>query len=181
MQAVTDKEFLMPTETQAAASQASAANRTIQLLTFKLDDQEYALDIANVVEVVRMVAVTRAPKAPPFVKGMVNLRGRVIPVIDLRKRCDLRLKPYDLNTQLLIARTNQHAMALMVDVVSEVLTMPAGSIEPPELVGTAMQFVRAVGKLGDRLILILDPETLLDDDDADLNRNTDKLPAGVTT
>ena len=74
-----------------------------------------------------MVAVTRAPKAPSYVEGMVNLRGRVIPVIDLRKRCDLRLKPYDLNTQLLIARTNQHAMALMVDVVSEVLTMPASS------------------------------------------------------
>jgi len=59
----------MPTETQAAASQASAANRTIQLLTFKLDDQEYALDIANVVQVIRMVAVTRAPKAPPLSKA----------------------------------------------------------------------------------------------------------------
>ena len=171
----------MPTEAQAAASLVSAPQRASQLLTFKLDDQEYALDIANVVQVVRMVAVTRTPKAPAYIEGMVNLRGRVIPVIDLRKRCNLRLKPYDLNTQLLIARTQQHAMALMVDVVSEVLTMPANSLEPPEQVGTVMQYVRAVGKLGDRLILILDPETLLDDDDADLNRNTDKLPAGVTT
>ena len=161
----------MPTADQivttlAAAKRdpALATQGDLQLLTFKLDDQEYALSIANVVQVVRMVAVTRAPKSPVFVEGMINLRGRVIPVVNIRQRCGLLDKPYDLNTQLLIARAGQRLMALMVDVVSEVLTIPANCIEPPELIGADMQHLLAVGKLGDRLILILEPRTLLSDD-----------------
>ncbi|MBI5565397.1 MAG: chemotaxis protein CheW [Chloroflexi bacterium] len=136
----------------------------LQLLTFKIDDQDYALNIANVVQVVRMVAVTRAPKAPVFVEGMINLRGRVIPVVSLRRRCGLADRPYDLNTQLLIARADGRVMALMVDVVSEVLTLPADCIEPSDQIGAAMEHLLAVGKLGDRLILILDPGSLLSDD-----------------
>ncbi len=138
----------------------------LQLLTFKLADQEYALDIGNVVQVVRMVAVTRAPKAPPHIEGMINLRGKVIPVINLRQRCGLRDEPYDLNTQLLIARFNGRMLALMVDVVSEVLSVAQDGIEPPDQIGPQMKYLSAVGKLGDRLILILDLHTLLTDEEA---------------
>jgi len=161
----------MPTPDQisttlAAARHAAlvAAGNNLQLLTFKLDDQEYALNIANVVQVVRMVAVTRAPKAPVFVEGMINLRGRVIPVVSLRQRCGLVDRPYDLNTQLLIARADGRVMALMVDVVSEVLSIPVDCVEPPDQIGADMEHLLAVGKLGDRLILILDPRSLLADD-----------------
>ena len=150
-------------ETRTAAQKIDGG---IQLLTFKLDDQEYALDIANVVQVVRMVAITRAPKAPDFVEGMVNLRGKVIPVVDIRKRCGLATKPYDLNTQLLIARADGRMMALIVDVVSEVLTMPTENIEPPSQIGPEMENLAAVGKLGDRLLLIIDPGTILAEADA---------------
>lgn len=152
--------------TLAAAKRATLlpTNGDLQLLTFKLDDQEYALNIANVVQVVRMVAVTRAPKAPMYVEGMINLRGRVIPVVSLRRRCGLLDKVYDLNTQLLIARADGRMMALMVDVVSEVLSIPADCVEPPDQIGADMEHLLAVGKLGDRLILILDPRTLLSDD-----------------
>jgi purine-binding chemotaxis protein CheW len=143
-----------------------SAGGDLQLLTFKLDEQEYALSIANVVQVVRMVAVTRAPKAPPFIEGMINLRGKVIPVINIRQRCGLRDQPYDLNTQLLIARTNGRMLALMVDTVSEVLTVPGANVEPPDQIGPELTYLSAVGKLGDRLILILDPRTLLADDEA---------------
>ena len=136
-------------------------NETVQLLTFKLDDQEYAFHIANVVQVVRMVALTRPPLAPDYVDGIFNLRGKVIPVINIRKRCGLSSKPQDLDTQLLIAQANGRTMALAVDVVSEVLTLPADSIEPPEQIGPEMQMLSAVGKVDDRLILILDPNTLL--------------------
>jgi purine-binding chemotaxis protein CheW len=145
----------------SAKSMTHNRSETVQLLTFKLDDQEYALNIDNVVQVVRMVAVTKAPKAPDFVEGMLNLRGRVIPVVDLRKRCGLPVKPYDLNTQLLIARTDSRTMALMVDGVSEVLSMPAANVEPPENIGVGMEHLAAVGKLGDRLVLIVDPKTIL--------------------
>lgn len=160
----------MPASDQSASTSAArraallAANGSLQLLTFKLDDQEYALNINEVVQVVRMVAVTRALKAPAFIEGMINLRGRVIPVVSLRQRCGLPDRPYDLNTQLLIARAGDRLMALMVDVVSEVLAIPADCIEPPDQIGTDMEHLLAVGKLGDRLILILDPRSLLSDD-----------------
>jgi purine-binding chemotaxis protein CheW len=161
----------MPSDDQIMTALAAARRDTLpaaggelQLLTFKLDDQEYALNIANVVQVVRMVAVTRAPKAPVYVEGMINLRGRVIPVVNIRQRCGLLDRPYDLNTQLLIARAGSRLMALMVDVVSEVLTIPANCIEPPDQIGADMEHMLAVGKLGDRLILILEPRTLLSDD-----------------
>jgi purine-binding chemotaxis protein CheW len=153
-------------------SSARKQNGHIQLLTFKLDNQEYALDIANVVQVVRMVAITRAPKAVEAMEGMINLRGKVIPVIDIRKRCGLETKPHDLNTQLLIAQINGHVAALTVDEVSEVLTMPTANIEPTDAIGTEMEFLTAVGKLGDRLILILDlTQVMLENETRHANLN----------
>lgn len=149
-------------------STAPKANTHVQLLTFKLDEQEYALDIANVVRVVRMVAVTRAPRASDAVEGMINLRGKVIPVVDIRKRCGLPVKEHDLNTQLLIAQASGHMVALTVDVVSEVLTMPVANIESTQNVGAEMEFLSSVGKLGDRLILILDPKQVLTQQEAAL-------------
>ncbi len=127
-----------------------------QLVIFRLDDQEYALDITNVVQVVRMVAITPMPEASEVVEGVINLRGKVIPVVDVRRRFGLPLKPYDLNTQLLITRRDGRMMALIVDVVSEVLTMPTSNIEPPSEIAPQMERLSAVGKLGDRLLLILD-------------------------
>ncbi len=153
----------MQTEVHGENVSGALKEGMIQLLTFKLDEQEYALDIANVVQVVRMVAVTRPPKAPEFMEGMFNLRGKVIPVIDTRKRFGLPPKPCDLNTQLLIARADGHTLALTVDSVSEVLMMPMNHIEPPDNIGIEVGHLLAVGKLGDRLILILDPSTLLAD------------------
>ena len=132
-----------------------------QLLTFKLDDQEYALPIANVVQVVRIVAITPMPEAPDIVKGVINIRGKVIPVVDTHRRFGLPARPYDLNTQLLIAQNDGHMMALIVDLVSEVLTMPASGIEPPWEIGPQLERLSAVGKMGDRLLLILDLDKML--------------------
>ena len=151
----------MSIESRTDVKASQKKNGTIQLLTFKLDEQEYALDIGNVVQVVRMVAVTRAPKESEAVEGMINLRGKVIPVVDIRKRCGLPTKAYDLNTQLLIAQSGGRMIALTVDVVSEVLTMPTANIESTQAVGAEMEFLSSVGKLGDRLILILDPTQVL--------------------
>ena len=130
-------------------------NGTVQLLTFKLDDQEYALKSANVVQVTRMVAMVRPPKASEFIEGVFNLRGRVIPVINIRKLFGLPAKTYDVNTHLLIAQSDGLTMAL--DVVSEVLTMLSQHLEDPERVGVQNEYLSAVGKIGSRLILILNP------------------------
>ena len=134
----------------------SMDNEETQLVTFRLDDQEYALPIANVVQVVRIVAITPMPEVSKIVKGVINVRGKVIPVIDVRRRFNLPAKSHDLNTQLLIAQMDSRMMALIVDVVSEVLTMPAGNIEPPSEIAPQMERLSAVGKLGDRLLLMPD-------------------------
>lgn len=138
---------------------ANANNDTLQLLTFKVDDREYALNLANVVQIVRMVSQTHA-QAPDAVEGMFNLRGRIIPVVNVRKECGLPIKPCELNTPLVIARSNGHVMALTVDAVSDVLTLPLGNLEPGEPSAPEMAHVWAVGRLADRALFILDPSTL---------------------
>lgn len=150
-------------KSMSSTSKAASAskNGAIHLLTFRLNEQEYALNLANVVQVVRMVAVTHAPKTSDELEGVINLRGKIIPVVDLRKRCGLPAKPHDLDTQLLIAQGNGHMVALAVDVVSEVLALPPDNIEPTSTIGAELEFLSAVGKLGDRMILILDPAQVL--------------------
>lgn len=157
--------------TQTANKNTTIKNGDIQLLTFRLDEQEYALNIANVVQVVRMVAVTHAPKAADDLEGMINLRGKIIPVVDLRKRCGLPAKAHDLNTQLLIAQANGRMVALAVDVVSEVLTMPSANIQLTGEVGAELEFLSSVGKLADRLILILDPKQVIKEANSQASKN----------
>jgi purine-binding chemotaxis protein CheW len=144
-------------------------NSLSQFLTFKLDQQEYAVDIDTVVQVVRMVAITRAPKAPKVVEGVINVRGKVIPVLNLRHRLELPIIPYGINNHLLIAQSiaangkkTGHVMGLIVDSVNEVLTVPDSHIDTSFDIGMkGAEYLSAVGKMGDRLLLILDPDTLL--------------------
>lgn len=138
-------------------------DRSIQLLTFKLDDQEYAVEIANVVQVVQMVAVTRLPQGTDAVEGIINLHGEVTPVIDTRKRLGLAPKPHDPDTQLLITRVKGRTLALTVDAVSQVLALASDRIEPSQRIGAEPKYLSAVGNMGDRLILILDPLAFLAD------------------
>lgn len=147
--------------TENTATQ-TATTEEVLLLTFKLDEQTYALAIDKVVQVVRMVAITRAPKAPDYVEGMINLRGKVIPVINLRKRFGLPSKPIELNDHLLIAETDGRVMALIVDVVSEVVSLPVSALDrPADLDSESLHYLWAVGKLGDELVLILDLDKTL--------------------
>jgi purine-binding chemotaxis protein CheW len=139
-------------------------NGSVQLLTFKLDDQEYALKTVEVVQVTRMVAMVHPPKVSEIIEGMFNLRGKVIPVVNIRKLFGLPAKTYDVNTQLLIAQSDARTLALAVDAVSEVLTLPPSNLESPEQIGIQTEYLSAVGKIGSRLILILNPGTLLRDE-----------------
>jgi purine-binding chemotaxis protein CheW len=135
-------------------------NGSIQLLTFQVDHREYALNLANVVQIVHMVTKAPAAQVPDSVEGMFNLRGRNIPVVDVRKECGLTAKPCELNTPLVIARSNGHIMALTVDSVSDVLTVPVSDIELRKADAPNMEHVLAVGRLEDRAVFILDPSTL---------------------
>ncbi|MCI0475294.1 MAG: chemotaxis protein CheW [Anaerolineales bacterium] len=138
----------------------SGNSDTVQFLAFKMDDREYALNLKNVVQIIRMISITRAPQTPDSVEGMFNLRGRNIPVVDVRKECGLPTRPCGLNTPLVIARSNGHVMALTVDAVSDVLTLPITNIEPRAPVAPELAHVWAIGKVADRALFILDPSTL---------------------
>ncbi len=150
------------TTTQNALNNPRTGGRR-QLLTFRIQEQEYAMDVAHVVQVVRMVGVTRAPKAPDYVEGLMNLHGQVIPVINLARVFGLKEQTVDLDTQLLIATAKGHTAAFIVDLVSEVLMLSQEQIERPDDIVQALAYLYGVGMVDERLLLLLDLDALFDD------------------
>jgi purine-binding chemotaxis protein CheW len=145
-----------------ASNTNGGADRLIQLVGFKVNEEEYGIDILNVQEINRMMDITRVPNAPEFVEGVINLRGKVLPVVDLRKRFGLERKEYDKHTRIVVVELVGKTIGCIVDAVSEVLRIPSNVIEPPPklAVGAGGQFIKSVGKLQDRLLLLLDMEKL---------------------
>ena len=137
----------------------------LQFLVFRLDGNEFALPIEVVEEVARVPEqITRLPKTPKFLEGVVNLRGEVLPVVDQRRRFDMTVMAMGLNRRLVVVRTEQHRAGLIVDSVSEVLRCSPDLIKPaPDLTGDALGIVHSVINLeaSDRMVLLLDPSELL--------------------
>ncbi|GAU09451.1 chemotaxis protein CheW [Desulfoplanes formicivorans] len=135
----------------------------LQLVTFSIGEEEFGVEILKVQEIIRMLEITRVPKAPDFVEGVINLRGKVIPVIDLRLRFGLQTKGHDKKTRIIVIEINQMIVGFVVDSVSEVLRIPASTIEPPPPVisGLDSEYISGVGKLDDRLLIMLDLNRLL--------------------
>ncbi|MEG2004708.1 MAG: chemotaxis protein CheW [Bilophila sp.] len=135
----------------------------IQLVTFKLGDEEFGVDILKVQEIIRMLPITRVPNAPNFVEGVINLRGKVIPVIDMRKRFGLDTTPHDSQTRIEVMDLQGQIVGFVVDAVSEVLRIKESTVEPPPPVvaGIGSEYMRGVGKLEDRLLILLDLDKLL--------------------
>jgi purine-binding chemotaxis protein CheW len=134
-----------------------------QLVVFRLGDDFFAMLIANVNEIIRLQKITPVPKAPPFVEGVTNLRGRVIPVIDLRKRFGVEPKPDGHMARIIVVEQGERLMGMMVDAVDEVLTVPSNTIEPVDemVVSVDSQFLSGIVRLEDRLIIMLDQEQVL--------------------
>lgn len=137
-----------------------------QLVTFKVDMEEYGVKIANVQEINRMTEITKIPKAPYFIEGIVNLRGNIIPVLNLRKLFKLPEKQVTDSTRIIIVDLNGKRTGIVVDSVSEVLRFEKSLIEaPPEILSSGVDsyYVESVGKLdgGKRMILILDINRVL--------------------
>ena len=140
------------TETQAGSSEAT------QLVVFKIDKSEYALPVSNVGEILRMVAIAPVPETPAWLPGVINLRGRVIPVIDLRARLGMPTVPVGINTPILVAEAEGQTVGLVADSVTELLTVPLDAVEPPDELAGHGNTVESVARAGDRLILIFDLE-----------------------
>jgi purine-binding chemotaxis protein CheW len=135
--------------------------RPDHLIVFALDRQRYALPLQVVDRVVRMVAVTSLPRAPDIVLGVINLQGRVIPVINMRRRFSLPEKEIALTDQLVIAHTSRRPVALVADAVQDVIASSAQTLIETENILPGVEYVEGVVKLTDGLIMIHDLDTFL--------------------
>ena len=139
----------------------------LQLVTFSIGSEEFGVDILKVIEIIRTMEITKVPKAPAFVEGVINLRGLVIPIIDLRRSFGLAEKAGDSDTRIIVIEINGMSVGFVVDSVSEVLRIPANTVEPapPVVAGVDSDYISGVGKLEDRLLILLDLDMLLSADD----------------
>ncbi len=145
----------------------------LQLVTFSIGEEEFGVDILKVQEIIRTMEITKVPRAPSFVEGVINLRGKVIPIIDLRKRFGLDSRDHDKHTRIIVIEINNMIVGFVVDSVSEVLRIPASTVEPPPPVvaGLESEYISGVGKLEDRLLILLDLDRLLSSEEREnLNR-----------
>ncbi len=146
-----------------------------QLVVFGLTQELYGVDIGRVQEIIRMQTITEVPRAPEFVEGVINLRGGIIPVIDLRKRFGMSHDDHDKETRIVVVEMGGQRVGLVVDRVSEVLRVPTANIEPPSALVTTVEsaYLRAIAKLEDRLIILLDLDRVLRMDEQELLQGTD--------
>ncbi len=142
---------------------ASQADEILQLVSFKIGEEEFGVDILKVQEINRMDQITRVPNAPEYVSGVMNLRGKVIPIIDLRKRFRLPKKERDKDTRIIVVELRSRVVGFLVDAVNEVLRIPKNVTEPPPpmVAGIGSEYITAVGKLEDRLLILIDLEKIL--------------------
>ncbi len=155
----------MEAEVMTKQEQIGDANSDeLQLVSFNIGTEEFGVDILKVQEINRMVEITKVPQAPHYVEGVINLRGKVIPIVDLRKRFDLELKEYDKNTRIVVVDIGGNIMGMIVDAVSEVLRLSTSTIEPPPEIVTGInsEYIKGVAKLDDRLLIFLDLSKVID-------------------
>jgi purine-binding chemotaxis protein CheW len=134
-----------------------------QFISFSVGEEEYGLELLRVKEVIRIREITWLPKAPTFVKGIINLRGDVIPIIDLRAKFGLESRENSAATRVIVVEVDGRLMGMVVDSASQVVRIPADQIDPPPPVlgGFSKEFITGVGKLDDKLIILLNTDAIL--------------------
>ena len=134
-----------------------------QLVVFTLANETYGIAISTVNEIIRMQDITEVPRTPDFVEGVINLRGRIVPVIDLRKRFGLEAAEATQASRIMVVELQGLTVGMIVDSVSEVLRLPTDSIEPTPAIASGVDsaYLKGVGKWDDRLIILLDIEKVL--------------------
>ena len=135
----------------------------LQLVSFKIGEEEFGVDILSVQEINRMSLITKVPNTPHFIEGVINLRGRIIPVLDLRVKLGLLKLEHNKNTRIVVVELKGQTIGFIVDEVSEVLRIPKNITEaPPAMVGGIdSEYITSIGKLEDRLLILLDLEKIL--------------------
>lgn len=139
-----------------------------RFLTFQLGSEAYGIEIRYVTEIIGIQTITGVPEMPEYIKGIINLRGKIIPVMDVRLRFKMNYREYNDRTCVIVIDIRNEKIGLIVDSVSEVISIPATEIvAPPELSKEGNKYIRGVGKVGSDVKLLLDCEKLLTDDDSE--------------
>ena len=140
-----------------------------QLVVFRLGAEEFGVEILQVQEIILLTEITRVPKAPEFVEGVINLRGEIVPVVDLRKRFALRTEELKEEARIVVVAVEDNLVGMIVDEVTQPLSLPTSQIQPPPPLagGVDAAYLRGIGKLEERLIVILNLERALSADEVD--------------
>ena len=146
------------------ADRSAGKDDLLQLVSFVVGAEEFAVPILSVHEINRMMEITRVPQSPPFVEGVINLRGKIIPVVDLRKRFGMMGSEQTSEHRIVVVEVAKRVVGFTVDRVNEVLRIPTSIVEPPPPMISSIdsEYVKAVGKLDDRLLILLDLQKLFE-------------------
>jgi purine-binding chemotaxis protein CheW len=145
------------------AHKAETSGKEEQIVVFELAGQTYGVDIASVAEIIRMESITKVPRAPEFVEGVINLRGKIIPVIDLRLRFSLPEGDHTGQSRIIIVEIGEMTIGMIVDAVLEVLRIPLDSIEPPPAIVNEVDviYLRGIALWERRMIILLNIDKIL--------------------
>lgn len=155
-----------------------------QFLTFKLGEEVFAVDVSQAQEVLEVVAITRVPRTPEFMTGVINLRGSVVPVVDLRLKFDMEKAERTIDTCIIVMEVylgkETVVLGALVDSVQEVIELEPGQIEPPPKIGTNLNtdFIRGMGKRNDQFIIILDIDRIFTEEELSQVKETERVVAG---
>lgn len=140
-----------------------------KMIVFQLEEEEYAVSVHQVGSIERVQPITRVPRTEAFVKGVINLRGVIIPVIDIRVRFGLEEREYTESSRIIIVYLNDMKVGLIVDSANDVIDIPENAIEPaPEVIGAVdTDYIEGVAKVGDRLLILLDLQKVLTPEEVD--------------
>lgn len=163
---------------QTELEELSADTMHGKYLVFYLDEQEFAIAIKYVVDIINIQPITRMPNVPDFVRGITNLRGKVIPIIDVRIRFGKGLKEYNDRTCIIVVELGDMQVGLVIDQVSEVITLEDGQISPPPAFNQTPEarFVMGIARTDNGVKLLLDAKMVINDDVMDFSADMDTMP-----
>ena len=146
------------------------ANNAAEMLSFRLGGEEYAISILKVQEIRGYDAVTRIASAPDYMKGVINLRGIIVPIVDMRIKFKVGTPTYDAFTVVIVLNIGGHTIGMVVDSVSDVVTLQPDQIKPaPDLgANVSTEFLQGLGTVGERMLILLDIDKLLGSDEMGL-------------
>jgi len=152
----------------------SATQETIQLVRFQIGKEEYAIHIDKAQEIIRMQEITPLPKTPDFIKGVINLRGHIIPVIDMHKKLGFSIDNED-DARIIVVKIGEKLIGMIVTSVSEVLLINKENLEePPEIIsGLSKEYIEAIGKINETMIVIIKIDKLLSEQEKEKLHNLD--------